>query len=368
MTGWLLGFALAAALLVALLASAGASAATTFGGSLSVAATLNTSENLRYQGTNTAVPPTAEDPSGSVHTSHFGADTALWNTSVPGGSAGAPAAGQAVRVRLEGCAQRANGGPEPLTQIHFQSLSPLPGGGVKVNLSSQPYNVPVCGEGGASGWTVTTYEPFGLCVGKGDYVGLNDEGGFVEPFYRSGVPYEVLGAAAGATVDSFIKGNGTGNGAVLSPSEVSPMDGFASTEGAELMLQATLGTGREALTGCGGTHGVFIPPAPGTPVKVGPQTDGVNHARIVSVAIFCRLATPCSGLAELVEPGASRARRASFGSKRFTIPAKRTAHVPIRVSERVLRLVRKYRSGTHATLSVAVAGKTVTQTITVKIY
>ena len=89
----------------------------------------------------------------------------------------------------------------------------------------------------------------------------------------------------------------------------------------------------------------------------------------MSVAIFCRLATPCSGLAELIEPGAKRARRAStFGSKRFTIPAKKTSHVPIRVSERMLKLVRKNRHGAHALLSVAVGGKLVTQTITVKIF
>ena len=36
----------------------------------------------------------------------------------------------------------AAGGPPPLTQIHFQDLSPLPGGGGRVNLTSQAFEIP----------------------------------------------------------------------------------------------------------------------------------------------------------------------------------------------------------------------------------
>ena len=52
----------------------------TVGSPLSVPATLNTAENLSYAGTNTNVLPTPEVPTGVVHTYHYGADTALWNT------------------------------------------------------------------------------------------------------------------------------------------------------------------------------------------------------------------------------------------------------------------------------------------------
>src|SRR5437660_1754081 len=82
------------------------------------------------------------------------ADAALWNVALAQGTPAAPATGQAVKVALEGCAKPAVGGPPPLTQIHLQSLSPLPGGGAKVNLSSQPFDIPVCGSNGASGSTV----------------------------------------------------------------------------------------------------------------------------------------------------------------------------------------------------------------------
>src|SRR5437868_826909 len=126
--------------LLALLSPAVSNAATTtFGSSLSTPATLNTTDNLGYYGTFTPVPPNPEAPNGLFHTNHWGADTALWNVSVAGGRASAPATGQAVNVRLEGCAKPARGGPPPLTQIHFQDLSPLPGGGAKVNLSSQAF-------------------------------------------------------------------------------------------------------------------------------------------------------------------------------------------------------------------------------------
>src|SRR5271154_3464772 len=177
-------------------ASSGA-AITTFGSPLSVPATLNTAEGLDYQGTNTQVPPSPEAPNGVYHTFHFGADTALWNA-----TPSVPVTGQALKISLEGCAQASEGGPAPLTQIHFQDISPLAGGGAKVNLTSQGFEIPVCGQGGASGSTISSYEPTNLCVSQGDYVAFNDEGGYVENVYRNGVPYEVVGGVRGATMVS----------------------------------------------------------------------------------------------------------------------------------------------------------------------
>ena len=108
-----------------------------------------------------------------------------------------PEEGQALKVKLEGCAEAAPGGPAPLTQIHLQDITPLSGGGAKVDLTSQPFEIPICGRGGASGSTVTTYEPVNLCMAKGDYIDFNDEGGYVANVYPSGVPYRVLGAVTG---------------------------------------------------------------------------------------------------------------------------------------------------------------------------
>lgn len=330
---------------------------TTFGSPLAVPATLNTAKNLNYQGTNTAVPPSPEAPNGVFHTAHYGADTALWNQAVARGDARVPADGQALRVSLEGCAQAAPGGPTPLTQIHFQDLSPLAGGGVKANSSSNPFYIPICGVDGASGSTITTYEPHNLCVSAGDYVGFNDDGGYVENVYRSGVPYQVMGAVRGSTMDSFIRNNGTGNGAPFSSLDTTAMDGFASNRNEELMLRVTLGTGRDAVHSCpGGTGGLLAP------IRVSPQTDGVNAARFVAVALFCRV-SPCTGVATL----STDHGHTTYGRSGFNLTAHTTAHLPIRVSSQMIDLIRRDH-GVYTTLTAVVAGKSVSRTIAVKIF
>jgi hypothetical protein len=351
-----LGVLLAALPAVLTPANAGA-AILTIGSPLSVPATLNTAENLDYPGTNTPVPPAPDAPNGIFHTYHDGADTAIWNVAQATGDPRAPADGQALKVSLEGCAQSSDGSP-PLTQIHFQDLSPLPGGGAKVNLTSQAFDIPVCGENGAGGATVTTYEPINLCVSAGDYVGFNDNGGYVENVYRSGVPYQVLGAVRGSTTDSFIRNNGTGNGSTMSPSDTSANDGFASNGNEELMMRVTLGTGRNATHICpGGKQG--LPPIL-APIRVSPQTDGVNHMRIVMIAVFCRV-SPCKGFATLSMDG-----RHTYGRSGFNLIANKTMHVPIRVTPRLMKLIRR-PGGVSMTLAALVDGTTVTQTIAVKI-
>jgi hypothetical protein len=343
--------------LVALLVPASARAAiTTFGSPLSVPASLNTATNLSYEGMNTAVPPNPEAPNGVFHTYHFGADTALWNVGQT-----VPTAGQALKVSLEGCAQAASGGPAPLTQIHFQDLSPLSGGSVKVNLTSQGFEIPVCGQGGASDSTVTTYEPTNLCVAQGDYVGFNDEGGYVENIYRNGVPYEVLGSVQRSTVNSFIKNDGTGNGAVMSSSETAAMEGFAANQNEELMMRVTLGTGPDARYVCPGGTKEAPPVLP--PISVRHQTDGINRERIVAVAVFCRLTTGCSGVATLTIEGKAVSTGKSIP---FDLAGDTTSHLPIRLVPKLMGLIRKH-DGVTTTLTASVGGKTVSQTIDVKI-
>jgi len=350
----LLGGGLLGALILAFSPAVASAALFTYGSPLSAPATLDTASNLSYVGTNTAVPPSPEAPSGNVHTYHYGADTALWS------SAGVPVAGQALQVRLEGCAKPAEGGPAPLTQIHFQDISPLPGGGAKVNITSQGFEIPVCGQGGAGSSTVSTYEPVNLCVSAGDYVDFNDEGGYVENVYRNGVPYRVLGAVSGSTTDSFLLDNGTGNGATLSPSLLNANYGFASNANEELMMQVTLGTGSDATHICaGGTAG--LPPAL-APVRVSPQTDGVNHERIVAVAVYCRVSPKCTGVATLTLGG-----KQSVGRSSFSLTPNTTSHLPIRVSPKVIDMIRRYH-GVTATLTAVVAGQTITQKISVKIF
>lgn len=212
-----------------------------FGSPLRAHASLSTND-LSYRGIDTQVVNSV------VHTSHFGADTALWNAADR-----APAAGDVAAVSLEGCAVPAKSGPPPLTQIHFQTLAPQGGGAVKVMLTSAAFEIPVCGQHRASGTTVTTYRPYGLCIDRGDFVAFNDEGGFVEGAYRAGVPYKVI-AHARTTLNSFIGPGATGNGAVLSPSVVSAAAGFAASNRQELTLRATLTTAGNSIPGC--RHGI----------------------------------------------------------------------------------------------------------------
>jgi hypothetical protein len=352
----LLGAALAAAVTV-LAPEASSAAIATFGSPLAVPATLNTAEDLNYPGTNTAVPASPEAPHGYVHTYHFGADAALWSLAQAKGTPRAPATGQALKVSLEGCAVPASDGTPPLTQIHFQALSPLPGGGAKVNLTSQAFDIPVCGVAGASGTTVTAYNPVNLCVSQGDYVAFNEEGGFVGHSYQSGVPYRVLGRVAGSNTASFIRGAGTNNGALLSSSDSSAMDGYSVTGGEELMMQVTLGTGANATHVCPGGKQGLPPKLP--PIRVSPQTEGVNRHGFVAVAFYCRI-TPCRGIATLSRNGEH------VGHTGFSLPGGKTYHLPIHVTSKLVRMARRYH-GVSADLSAVVAGSTVTQTIIVKI-
>ncbi len=353
--------------LVALLGpAAGQAKITTIGSPLSVPATLNTAGNLSYPGTYTQVPPSPDAPNGVFHTLHYGADTALWNFSSTAGEERVPETGQAKKIEVEGCAQRAPNGPLPLTTVHFQDLTPVDGGGAKVNITSQGFDLPVCGENGAGASTVTTFLPINLCVSAGDYVGFNDSGGYVENVYRAGVPYQVLGAVTGATTDSFIKDNGTGNGSSLVPSITSANDGFAVNRNEELMMRVTLATDGDATHICpGGKQG--LPPAL-APIRVSPQTDGVNHSRIVAVAVFCRV-SPCNGVATVSANGASTSTYGgyeTYGRAGFSLPANKTVHLPIRVNAKLLRIIRA-KHGVSTTLTAVVNGKATVQRITVKI-
>jgi hypothetical protein len=361
----LLGAAFAA--LLALLAPAASQAQVMqIGSPLSVPATMNTAEDLSYPGAYTPVPASPEAPNGVFHTQHFGADTAMWSAATTRGDARVPATGQALKIEVEGCAQQAHGGPRPLTTAHFQDLSPLSGGGATVNLTSQGFDLPICGENGAGASTVTTYVPVNLCVSAGDYVGFNDSGGYVQNVYRSGVPFQVLGSVQGATTDSFIKDNGTGNGATLSPSITSAMDGFAVNQNEELMMRVTLGTGSDATHICpGGKQGL----APAlAPIRVSPQTDGVNSSRIVAVAIFCRV-SPCNGVATLSSSGAdtsSYGGEETYGRAGFSLQPNKTVHLPIRVSSQLVQKIRD-KHGVSVTLTAVVSAKAIAQLITVKI-
>jgi hypothetical protein len=351
--------------------AAAPAAVTSFGSPLSATATLNTAENLNYGGANVADGPSI------FHIAHDGADTALWNVALPAAAPAAPAGGQVTSVALKGCAQHPEGAPPPLTQIHFQDLQPQPGGGAKISLTSQAFEVPVCGVAGASGATVTTFAPTNLCVNQGDYVAFNDEGGFVAaehglPPYPAGVPYMFIASVQGAAMDSFIRNGGTNNGTVMSPSDRTYHDGFAENTNEELLLQSTLATGADALPVCGGTKGVPPPGSagygqvPSVPtLRIGKQTDGINHRGIASIAMFCHASTVCAGALTLT-PLIGHPARSVHQS--FTLRGGKTTHVPIHLPRSVVALARKHRKGVPMRLTAVVSGKSVVQTILLRIF
>ena len=127
----------------------------------------------------------------------------------------------------------------------FQDLRPAGGASVKVEVTSSPFNLPVCASAGAGASTITTFHPMDMCVLKGDYVGLDDTGGF-GPAFPGGVQYRVFGAAAGAATDSFTTAGATGNGATLAG---------APASGTELLMQLVLGTGKDGTALCPGGTG-----------------------------------------------------------------------------------------------------------------
>ena len=143
------------------------------------------------------------------------------------------------------------------------------------------------------------------------------------------------------------------------------------------VLAATLATGPDATPLCpGGTQGVHSggpgggsqPPLP--PMRVSPQTDGVNRSRVVSVAMYCRPVSGCQGTATLTSTGrgASNGRLGVFGSRAFNLRGNKTGHVAIRVASSLINMLRKHRGGLPATLTIVFGGTTITQTVGLRIF
>jgi len=352
------------ALAACALPASSVAAVSTFGSSLSVPATADTAADLGFPGSSFAYG------TGIVHINHDGADTAIWDAAMI-----APADGQITSVALEGCAEQVSGGPSPLTQIHFQALTSQ-AAGMFVDVTTQPFDIPVCGVAGATNATISTYLPTNFCVHTGDYVDFNDEGGFDSTFYPSGVPYEVLGAVGGSTVDSFVGGGQTDNGDTLATSPPGAYNGFASAANEQLMLQAALATGPDATPLCpGGTAGVVAPKPqagqPGGPPALTiphPQREGLTHQRTVKLSLYCAQAAPCTGTVSLTNgmPASSAGSGPrAFGTAALNMPGRSPAHVEMTVSQAVLALVRKHRAGVPSMMTVTLAnGTRISQAIT----
>jgi hypothetical protein len=161
-----------------------------------------------------------------------GADSVFWNTGLASkDKQRVPARGRVMTIRVKGTAIK-HGGSNPLTLVHFQILHPSHGH-VTVALTSGNFHVPV----GGNPNRVTTYHPVNLCASKRDYVAFNDLGGFNPPSYPNGTPFQVFSSVAGSTTNFYSNAGGTNNGATFKG---------APHKGEELLMQATVGTGKDA--------------------------------------------------------------------------------------------------------------------------
>jgi len=130
------------------------------------------------------------------------------------------------------------------------------------------------------------------------------------------------------------------------------------------MMQVELGTGSDARYVCPGGTKDAPPVLP--VIHVGRQTDGINRARIVEVAVYCRPTSGCNGTATLTLSDLGKSAAHEVGKTQFSLPGDNTSHVPIRVSPDVLRLIRQH-NGVATTLAAVVNGQTFTQTVEIKI-
>lgn len=363
---------LALAAVAALAAPAVTAAATrTYGSDLSVPATLDTSV-LQPQG-------------------HNGADTFVWNTQLAsGGDPRSPADGQVTDVKLKGCTD-ATRGPVPgfdITGIELQDLAPQPDGSFVTppsrtatgDIAGRHFELPLCDTAGgpATVDTVTDFQPVDLCTNQGHYLNLSDNGGFDPTSYPNGVPYRVFGRVPGSNVDSFILYADGQQKSTFRPGDAPPGSGggFYANPNVELLLQATVGDGPDGTSLCaGGTRGLggagsqgAAPPRGGrTAVRLVPQRDGVNHRGVVKVAILCRLAGGCRGIASLATGARGAEAAATLATHSFSIRGNKTSKVSLRLRRSAIVLIRAHHRKLKAMLSVTVAGMTSRQQVTLKI-
>jgi hypothetical protein len=233
-------------------------------------------------GSDLTAPANSIEPEGAIHQANggvwHGADTAFWNTKLAnGGQVTAPFDGQIVEVRVKGIAIA---GPhphistDPRVLVHFQSLDPLPGGNMKVRLTSAGVDWPI----GGDSQQITTFRPENLCIVKGGSVDFNTWGGH-EWYWDQygGIPLQVFSRVQGSAFNWYEADAGTNNGQTLYPR---PRDGV------ELLLQAVIAGGPDASDICPGGYSQHI--FRGLDIQPSPQTAVLRtRDRVAKVRTFC---------------------------------------------------------------------------------
>jgi len=181
------------------------------------------------------------------------ADTAYWQTRFGDGrSAKAPANGQIRQIRIKGIAlsNPKAGVPGGETMFHLQALRKRAGGTYKILRTSQALFLP---PKGTDPQKITTYRPTNFCIAKGDVLVFNTVGGWdgiaaQTGLYPKGTPLQIFSNVAGASTLEFMGANQTNNGAIIKGSA-------AAGRSRELLMQATVGTGKDGTGLCKGGAG-----------------------------------------------------------------------------------------------------------------
>jgi hypothetical protein len=211
--------------------------------------------------------------------------------------------------------------------IRFVVLRPRADGTWRVTAASVAHKAPVMGKG-ANENTITEYtSEWPLCTEPGDRIGLVSVGGFDARLFPSGLPYQVFGQTAGATLHEFHAGG------MIHQDETVVRAGRVPR--AELLLQVVIGTGESARPTCGGTApsgsdpGQGPRPAPAPPsgaarafVLKPPHAPWLYDGRKVKLDIRCSGAADCKGKVVLRAGGkkiASRSYALDAGTKRSLV-------------------------------------------------
>jgi len=287
-------------------------------------------------------------------------DTAYWQTRFAGGTSPlAPADGQITSVKLKGIALS---DPKPgvvggETMWHLQALRQQSDGTFKILRSSQAFYVPTTG----SAQQVSSYAPENFCVAKGDVLAFNTVGGWDGVMnqtgpYPGGTPLQIFSRSAGGSVSQFSGSDQTNNGDSLRAEHGRGAD-------QELLMGFTLGTASNAVFHCPGGQfnpykvaaaGGTAPPMPKAPQRatIPRQRVTVSRKGKLSIALFCKAgAAPCVGTVRLL----SKHRQPKLlASRRYTIPAKSTGKVSLRLNSAARRMFQ--RSGKR--LAVRIVAET----------
>lgn len=271
-------------------------------------------------------------------------DLIWWPGEQAAGSIDVPVKGQAIMMRLKGGTQQPLGpssNPD-YDMIRFVVLRPQGDGTWRTTATSVPHRAPVIGKG-ADANTISEYtSEWPLCVEPGDRIGLVSVGGFDQRLFPNGLPYQVFGQVAGATLNEFRAGGMIDQGKTVVRAERVPRT--------ELLLQIVVGTGDSARPTCGGSAPSGSDPgtgprpapapAPGIPrafVLKPPHAPWLYDGRKVKLTIRCAAGADCAGDVVL------RARAKRIARRAYDLDAGERKPIVLRVNRAGKRMAKPGR-------------------------